>query len=755
MKKLAALLLCAFVLMALCACSEKDTAQVVQPQLTAAIESDAVVIVDAPVTPTVPVAVEVSEEFCFPENASLLGVDVSGLSHAEALSAINTGLSSYRLQIVANGKNISFSAADLNLYCPENALGAYIQALEEGKDPAQISLISYDSDALHRRLASRLNIAAKNATICYDAAADCFRICDSSTGVQLDISSIVNAADPVIRALAPEMNIRVNETVVLPAIGADSEAAKAALAKANSYLDIDLTYSFTPDNAQTQYETLTKDKIGSFITFESDLTPCINSTAVRDYANALGEKYYVKGNAGQFLTSAGNYIDVEVDYAGQPVDTEQLYNDLHFVLNNGVSGIRMVPYLNVIKTEDLAFNGNYVEVNLSAQHLWVYRDGACVISTPIVSGCAYYRNTTPTGVYSIYNKAKNTYLVGASYRSYVNYWMPFKGGYGLHDATWRDTFGGDIYLYDGSHGCVNIPPKIAGSVYENVSVGTKVILYGGATRAEAVPQHIIGTSHYNVPLGALPFQLDAQPEFGENKSLTYHSSNPNVAEVAADGTVTVKGTGITYVTVTAPKRDYYTSAEMIVTIRVNTPCPDAEHSFGEPVVVTPATCTEEGLQTITCSVCGLTQDQAIPVIDHSFGDWIETTAPGCSTEGERERTCGACGAKETQVIPATGHSVSHWNITEATCTAPGQKTGTCDTCGASVTEELPIKSHSFTDGCEFCDYGCGTPNPDYLPPSQDDNEEGGNEPTGDGDEPTDSGDNPTGDSNAASDPTDP
>ena len=39
----------------------------------------------------------------------------------------------------------------------------------------------------------------------------------------------------------------------------------------------------------------------------------------------------------------------------------------------------------------------------------------------------------------------------------VTYWMPFNGGIGFHDATWRGCFGGQIYIWSGSHGCVNMP----------------------------------------------------------------------------------------------------------------------------------------------------------------------------------------------------------------------------------------------------------------------------------------------------------
>lgn len=55
--------------------------------------------------------------------------------------------------------------------------------------------------------------------------------------------------------------------------------------------------------------------------------------------------------------------------------------------------------------------------------------------------------------------------------------MPFDGGIGLHDATWRNKFGGNIYINKGSHGCVNLPYQTAEYIYENVKVGTKVLVH--------------------------------------------------------------------------------------------------------------------------------------------------------------------------------------------------------------------------------------------------------------------------------------
>ena len=70
----------------------------------------------------------------------------------------------------------------------------------------------------------------------------------------------------------------------------------------------------------------------------------------------------------------------------------------------------------------------------------------------------------------------DTVLRGDNYASPVSYWMPYNGGEGLHDATWRSYFGGEIYHDNGSHGCVNMPLDKAGEVYSHVHVGDKVLV---------------------------------------------------------------------------------------------------------------------------------------------------------------------------------------------------------------------------------------------------------------------------------------
>ncbi|MEG1848262.1 MAG: L,D-transpeptidase, partial [Lachnospiraceae bacterium] len=120
---------------------------------------------------------------------------------------------------------------------------------------------------------------------------------------------------------------------------------------------------------------------------------------------------------------------------------------------------------------------NYVEIDLSAQHLYVHQAGQVTEESDFVSGNLAKGHATPAGIYGLTYKERDATLRGETYESHVDYWMPFNGNIGMHDAGWRKEFGGDIYLTKGSHGCVNLPTKKAERIYELVEKGMPVICY--------------------------------------------------------------------------------------------------------------------------------------------------------------------------------------------------------------------------------------------------------------------------------------
>ncbi|MDD7542699.1 MAG: L,D-transpeptidase, partial [Peptoniphilaceae bacterium] len=122
---------------------------------------------------------------------------------------------------------------------------------------------------------------------------------------------------------------------------------------------------------------------------------------------------------------------------------------------------------------------NHVVVSLRHQYMWIFKDYELALSIPIVSG----KPDTPTikGEFRIYSKERNRYLEGPGYKSWVNYWAPFSGDYGIHDASWQPAsiFYKDsrAYTWRGSKGCVNVHPSRMAEVFRNISVGTPVTVY--------------------------------------------------------------------------------------------------------------------------------------------------------------------------------------------------------------------------------------------------------------------------------------
>ena len=120
---------------------------------------------------------------------------------------------------------------------------------------------------------------------------------------------------------------------------------------------------------------------------------------------------------------------------------------------------------------------NYVEISIRAQHMWVYKGGKLMVETDVVTGNNDGAHNTPKGYHRIFSRARNTTLTGPGYASFVEYWMAFCGGCGIHDSSWRSSYGGTIYDGNGSHGCVNTPIGAVRKVWANTGWDTPVIVY--------------------------------------------------------------------------------------------------------------------------------------------------------------------------------------------------------------------------------------------------------------------------------------
>ncbi len=137
-----------------------------------------------------------------------------------------------------------------------------------------------------------------------------------------------------------------------------------------------------------------------------------------------------------------------------------------------------------------------------------------------------------------------------------------------------------------------------------------------------------------------------------------------------------------------------TSIEVSYQIQSTSGSSCAHEKWSDYVVTTPATCSERGVETATCTECGETKTRQIPV-DPTLHVYNETiTAPAnCTQPGSKTLTC-ECGDTKTEEIPATGHNYNS-EVTAPTCTTGGYTTHTCSVCGDSyIDSETEAKGHT-------------------------------------------------------------
>ena len=197
--------------------------------------------------------------------------------------------------------------------------------------------------------------------------------------------------------------------------------------------------------------------------------PSEETNPINENYQTLNDFAYVQEDSSLYDSSEENKVEIEKIERYQKVLRLSTDGNYDFVQTEDLK----YGYIESTKLEVLP--DMYVEVDISDQTVELYKDSDIILTTLCVTG----KDSTPTriGYFPIKYKTYDTYLKGPGYNSHVYYWMPFDGGIGLHDAAWRDEFGGDIHYNGGSHGCVNLPHDAAKTIYKNVEAGTKVLVH--------------------------------------------------------------------------------------------------------------------------------------------------------------------------------------------------------------------------------------------------------------------------------------
>ena len=273
-----------------------------------------------------------------------------------------------------------------------------------------------------------------------------------------------------------------DNALVLPAVTADSEAVTHLTGELDSYLQLPVILEF---GAGTDY-VLTEEDIRSVsdITLDGPEAVCVpDPERVSALVNDLADRYAYDGVYAKFLHAQDTrpYVYYRVGDTGWKLDRDDLVQQVLTALENRQTAVISPRYDYTWYWKEqykhYRVGDTYIEISLDNQYLWAFKDGELLVETPVVTGNIARRDYTRAGCFRITYRETDLNLRGPTWDDHVDYWMPFDGEIGLHDSSWRDEYGGDIYLTDGSHGCVNTPLDAMRIIFNNFRSGDVVIVY--------------------------------------------------------------------------------------------------------------------------------------------------------------------------------------------------------------------------------------------------------------------------------------
>lgn len=309
-----------------------------------------------------------------------------------------------------------------------------------------------------------------NAQVVFSEAEDRFIIKPHSYEIQISEKELFELVEENIEKCDPEINIE--KYIEQPPIFKDNPELIAAKDQANNYLDIQLTYDFA-DRKEIVDNSVLKD----IITIDGKQVDLSRDKA-KEFVVEIARKYDTFGMSREFKTTSGKTITVSGGSYGWLINRSETTEQLLQLIKEGKDKTIEPIYsyeASIRKKDDIG--NSYVEIDLDNQMVYLYIDGNLKVETPTVTGNVSQGHGTPTGVYPINYKERNATLTGETYESPVDYWMPFNKDIGLHDADWRDEFGGDLFETSGSHGCINLPPGDAKTIFDSVYPGMPVIVH--------------------------------------------------------------------------------------------------------------------------------------------------------------------------------------------------------------------------------------------------------------------------------------
>lgn len=420
-------------------------------------------------------------------NTVINGVDVSLKAQEDTEDIIRSYVKDYKLKLVErNGEIEEITGQDIGMkyneknsidkvYLRQNFFKWIISLLKDQKYYVE-DLFVYNKDNLENKV-NGLNclntdiIEPQNVSFNYTNGS--YKLIEEVYGNKIIKDKLYEDIEMSILKGVRKLDLNENLCYENPRHTLSSDKTLETKNLLDKYVKAKITYKFGSEK-----EILDGNIISQWLSVDENLEAIISEIAVMKYVKELGVKYDTVGITRNFKTSMGKTVEVSGGLYGwkinREVETEALLENIK--LGNVFEKEPIYTQKALYRAENEIGN-TYIEINITRQHLWFYKNGKIITQGAVVTGNPNRGHSTVLGTYMLNYKQKGATLTGPGYEAPVTYWMPFFGNIGIHDASWRYSFGGEIYKRRGSHGCINAPIYLAKTIFENIEEGTPIICY--------------------------------------------------------------------------------------------------------------------------------------------------------------------------------------------------------------------------------------------------------------------------------------
>lgn len=419
------------------------------------------------------------------------GIGCGRMTVKQVKEKIQDGLQEYSLIIYERGDTSEVITADMLgiTYVDDKGVEKLLKqqkiyqwptALKHDKVYETAANITYNKEGIDGILDNLKCFQPENVTAPVNAVMqeteEGFSIVPEQQGNTLKREEVKNAIIEAVDTGKTELRLEELDLYEKPAVLSTDEALNAQVQQLNRLISANIIYDFK-DRQFTVDRTLIK----SWLVKGEDGSYSIDQNQAAEWVKNMAYETDTYSLTREFRTSTGQMITLPKhrgDY-GWVINKDQTTQALLEAIQGGVQETREPVYLyRGVDRRKNDIGGTYVEICISTQTMWCYKDGNLVVQTPVVTGNHATGHDTPSGgVWAIDGKKADFDF--KKYRAHSDFWLPFNGDVGIHDANWRtpEQYVPTTYETNGSHGCINTPRDAMEKIFNTVDIGYPVVVY--------------------------------------------------------------------------------------------------------------------------------------------------------------------------------------------------------------------------------------------------------------------------------------